>query len=93
MPITASEARKALFPLIEKADDDHEAVEIVSRQGNAVLVSTEDHAALREGSYLPRSPANARRLLRAYENALSTVGVSERTLIDPDAVGPAVDAG
>ncbi|MFG2114050.1 type II toxin-antitoxin system Phd/YefM family antitoxin [Streptomyces sp. NPDC048718] len=93
MPITASEARKALFPLTKRADDDHEAVEIVSRHGNAVLVSTEDYAALREGSYLLRSPANARRLLRAYENALSTVGVSERALIDPDAVDPAVDAG
>lgn len=74
MPITASEARKALFPLIKKVNDDHEAIEIVSKHGNAVLVSAEDYAALREGSYLLRSPANARRLLKAYENALANVG-------------------
>lgn len=92
MSITASEARKALFPLIKKVNDDHEAIEIVSRHGNAVLVSAEDYAALREGSYLLRSPANARRLLRAYENALGNINVSERKLIDPDAPDPGVGA-
>jgi antitoxin YefM len=89
MSITASEARKALFPLIKKVNDDHEAIEIVSKHGNAVLVSAEDYAALREGSYLLRSPANARRLLKAYENALSGINLTERKLIDPDAA----DAG
>ncbi|NDZ77177.1 type II toxin-antitoxin system prevent-host-death family antitoxin [Streptomyces sp. SID10853] len=78
--------------MIRKVNDDHEAIEIVSRHGNAVLVSAEDYAALREGSYLLRSPANARRLLKAYENALGDINVSERELIDPDVTGPAVDA-
>ncbi|WDZ91832.1 type II toxin-antitoxin system Phd/YefM family antitoxin [Nocardiopsis sp. HUAS JQ3] len=84
MSITASEARRSLFPLIKKVNDDHDAIEIVSRHGNAVLVSAEDYAALREGAYLLRSPANARRLLKAYENALDGTGVSERGLIGPD---------
>ncbi|QQQ77184.1 type II toxin-antitoxin system prevent-host-death family antitoxin [Saccharothrix sp. 6-C] len=85
MSITASEARKALFPLIKQVNEDHEAIEIVSKHGNAVLVSAEDYAALREGSYLLRSPANARRLLKAYENALGGVGLSARELIDSEA--------
>ncbi|MEV6080601.1 MULTISPECIES: type II toxin-antitoxin system Phd/YefM family antitoxin [unclassified Streptomyces] len=89
MSISASEAHNALFPLIKKVNDDHEAIEIVSEHGNAVLVSAEDHASLREGSYLLRSPANARRLLRAYENALGDIKVSERELVVPDAEGPA----
>ncbi|MFF1304130.1 type II toxin-antitoxin system Phd/YefM family antitoxin [Streptomyces sp. NPDC058307] len=71
MSITASEARKALFPLIKKINDDHEAIEIVSKHGNAVLVSAEGYAALRAGSYLLRSPANARRLLNASAAARS----------------------
>jgi antitoxin YefM len=83
--ITASEARKQLFPLIKKVNEDHDAVEIVSRHGNAVLVSAEDYAALREGAYLLRSPANARRLLKAYENALSGIHLAEHDLVDPDA--------
>ncbi|MEU2869309.1 type II toxin-antitoxin system prevent-host-death family antitoxin [Streptomyces olivoreticuli] len=91
MSITASEARKAFFPLIKKVNDDHEAIEIVSKYGNAVLVSADDYSALREGSYLLRSPANARRLLKAYENALANVNVSERELIDPDAVNAACE--
>ncbi|MFJ1545232.1 type II toxin-antitoxin system Phd/YefM family antitoxin [Streptomyces sp. NPDC088246] len=81
-----------LFPLIKKVNDDHGAIEIVSKYGNAVLVSAEDYAALREGSYLLRSPANARRLLKAYENALGNINVSERELIDPDAADPAAGA-
>ena len=51
MSITASEARKELFPLIKKVNEDHDAIEIVSKHGNAVLVSAEDYAALREGAY------------------------------------------
>lgn len=85
MSITASEARRELFPLIRKVNEDHDAIEIVSKHGNAVLVSAEDYAALREGAYLLRSPANARRLLKAYENALNGIHLAEHVLIDPDA--------
>ena len=88
MSITASEARKGLFPLIKKVNEDHDAIEIVSRHGNAFLVSAEDYAALREGAYLLRSPANARRLLKAYENALNGVHVAEHDLADSDAADP-----
>ena len=88
MSITASEARKSLFPLIKKVNEDHDAIEIVSKHGNAVLVSAEDFSALREGAYLLRLPANARRLLKAYENALNGVNLAEHRLIDPDAADP-----
>jgi len=84
MSITASEARKGLFPLIKKVNEDHDAIEIVSKHGNAVLICAEDYAALREGAYLLRSPANARRLLKAYENALAGIGTAEHELVDPD---------
>jgi antitoxin YefM len=83
MSITASEARKALFPLIKQVNDDHDVIEIVSKHGNVVLLCAEDYAALREGAYLLRSPANARRLLDAYENAVNGLHLAERDLIDP----------
>lgn len=69
MSISASEARKRLFPLIEQVNDDHDAIEIVSRKGNAVLMPADEYAAWQETAYLFRSPANARRLLDAYERA------------------------
>ncbi|GEL93422.1 type II toxin-antitoxin system Phd/YefM family antitoxin [Cellulomonas composti] len=79
MAITASEARRTLFPLIERVNDDHDAVEIVSKHGSAVLMSGEDYAAWQETAYLFRSPANARRLLDAAEQA-SRGAVAEHSL-------------
>lgn len=69
MSISASEARKNLFPLIEQVNEDRDAVEIVSRKGNAVLMPADEYAAWQETAYLFRSPANARRLLDAYDRA------------------------
>ncbi|MFZ1381946.1 MAG: type II toxin-antitoxin system prevent-host-death family antitoxin [Scrofimicrobium sp.] len=69
MSISASEARKTLFPLIERINQDREAVEIVSRKGNAVLMPADEYSAWQETAYLFRSPANTRRLLDAYERA------------------------
>jgi antitoxin YefM len=67
MAITASEARKNLFPLIQRVNDDRAPVEITSKKGNAVLISSADYEAWQETAYLFRSPANARRLLDAAE--------------------------
>ncbi|MGO1319635.1 MAG: type II toxin-antitoxin system Phd/YefM family antitoxin [Galactobacter sp.] len=81
MSISASEARKTLFPLIERINNDQEAVQIVSRKGNAVLMPTDEYAGWQETAYLFRSPANARRLLDAYERART--GQAEVHDLDP----------
>ena len=65
--ISASEARKTLFPLIERVNEDHTPIEIVSKRGNAVLVSKEDWDSIMETNYLLRSPANAKRLAESVE--------------------------
>ncbi len=69
MAITATEARKNLFPLLEQVNDDHSPVEIVSRRGNAVLIAQADYDALQETAYLLRSPANAKHLIESLEQA------------------------
>lgn len=69
MAISASEARKSLFPLIEQVNEDHVAVEITSKKGTAFLVSEAEWRSLQETAYLLRSPANARRLLAAMEQS------------------------
>lgn len=86
MSITASEARRNLFPLIEQVNDDHTAVEIVSRRGNAVLMSADEYAALAETAYLLRSPANASRLHTAYTDALAGRNLVHRDLSDLEAI-------
>lgn len=73
--ITATEARKRLFPLIEEVNDDRTAVEIVSKHGNAVLMSKAEFDSWQETAYLLSTPANARRLLEAMERARQ--GLSE----------------
>jgi antitoxin YefM len=65
--ISASEARRTLFPLIEQVNADHTPVEIVSKRGNAVLVSKEDWDSIVETNYLLRTPANAKRLMESVE--------------------------
>lgn len=69
MSISATEARRTLFPLIERINADRDAVEIVSRHGNAVLMPAEEYSAWQETAYLFRSPENARRLLDSYVRA------------------------
>lgn len=65
MTISASEARRDLFPLIKRANDDHVRVPISSKSGDAVLMSTDDYESWQETIYLLRSPANAQRLMEA----------------------------
>lgn len=67
--ITATDARKNLFGLIRQVNDDHAPVEVVSKHGNAVIISKADYDALTETDYLLRSPKNAERLLDSLERA------------------------
>lgn len=67
--ITASEARKTLFGLIQQVNDDHTAVEVVSRHGNAVILSKDDYDAMTETAYLLRNSTGAKRLVAAIERA------------------------
>jgi antitoxin YefM len=71
MAVTASEARKNLFPLIEQVNDDHTPIEITSRRGDAVLLSRADYDALEETAHLLRVPANAKRLIESLQQAVA----------------------
>ena len=69
--ITATEARKSLFGIIQQVNDDRTTIEVVSRHGNVVILSKDDYDALAETAYLLRNPANAGRLLTAIDRAKS----------------------
>lgn len=71
MAVTATEARKNLFPLIQQVNEDHAVVEITSRNGDAVLMSRDEYDALAETAHLLRVPANARHLLESLQQARS----------------------
>lgn len=65
MAITATEARKKLFPLIKQVNDDRTPIEIISNHGRAYLIAADDYESMAETDYLLRSPANAARLIAA----------------------------
>lgn len=71
MAVTASEARRRLLSLIGEVNDDMTAVEIVARTGNAYLVPAAEYESIQETAHLLQSPANARRLLRSYQEAIT----------------------
>lgn len=81
MAITASEARRELFTLIERVNQDRSEIEITSKRGSAVLMSRAEYDALQETAYLLRSPGNAKRLLRSLEQARSGQTV-ERDVVE-----------
>jgi antitoxin YefM len=81
MTITASEARKNLFPLIKQVNDDHAPVRIASKGGNAVLMSEEDYEAWQETMYLLRSRRNAERLMKSIAE-MDAGGGTVRDLIE-----------
>ena len=67
--ITASDARKNLFPILGQINDDHSAVTITSKGGNGVLISEQDYEAWLTTMHLFSTPANARRLSEAIDRS------------------------
>ena len=57
MPIlTATEARKRLYTLLDDVADSHDPIQIVGKRNSAVLVSEEDWRVIQETLYLSSIP-------------------------------------
>lgn len=54
--LTATEARKKLYRLVDEAASSHEPITITGKRANAVLVSEEDWRAIQETLYLLNMP-------------------------------------
>ena len=54
--ITATEARKSLYRLVDEVQESHEPVQITSKRGSAVLISEDDWRAVQETLYLVSIP-------------------------------------
>ncbi|MGH3191957.1 MAG: type II toxin-antitoxin system Phd/YefM family antitoxin [Streptosporangiaceae bacterium] len=86
MAITATEARKRLFPLIKQVNDDRAPIEIVSNHGRAYLVAADDYESMEETDYLLRSPANAARLMSAAEEVRRGHALVTKTMDEIQAI-------
>jgi antitoxin YefM len=54
--ISATEARKQLYKLLDDVSDSHEPVQITGKRGNAVLIGEDDWRAVQETLYLVSTP-------------------------------------
>jgi prevent-host-death family protein len=54
--ITATEARKLLYQLLDDVADSHEPIQITGKRGNAVLIAEDDWRAVQETLYLLSVP-------------------------------------
>jgi prevent-host-death family protein len=54
--ISATEARKKLYSLVDDVAESHEPVQIAGRRNSAVLISEEDWRAIQETLYLTSIP-------------------------------------
>ncbi len=54
--VTATEARKNLYGLVDQVQESHEPIQITGKRGNAVLVSEDDWRAVQETLHLVSIP-------------------------------------
>lgn len=54
--ISATEARKSLYRLVDQVQESHEPIQITGKRGNAVLVAEDDWRAIQETLHLASIP-------------------------------------
>ncbi|MCH9737947.1 MAG: type II toxin-antitoxin system Phd/YefM family antitoxin [Actinomycetia bacterium] len=59
---------------MEQVNDNFEAVEILSKRGDAFLISADEYRSLQETAHLLRGPANANRLLASLDSLAAGKG-------------------
>ena len=67
--MTASRARRELYPLLGRINQDRDVIRITSRAGNAVLMSEDDYDALMTARHLFSTKANSERLMASLADA------------------------
>jgi len=67
--MTATAVRRDIFSLIRRVTENADHVEIVSKHGNAVLMSADEYEAMATTAHLFSTPANATRLRQAIDDA------------------------
>lgn len=69
--VSATEARKRLYALIDEVRQSHEAVQITGKRGNAVLLAEEDWRAIQETLQLVSIPGMRESILEGMATDVS----------------------
>ena len=65
--LTASEARKKLFALLDDVADSHEPIRIAGKRNAAVLLAEEDWRAIQETLYLDSLPGMRKSIVKGLK--------------------------
>lgn len=65
--LTATEARKRLYKLLDEVAESHEPIQISGKRNSAVLVSEKDWRAIRETLYLTGIPGMSESIKRGLK--------------------------
>jgi antitoxin YefM len=69
--LSASEARKRLFNLVDEVKNTHEPVQIIGLRNSAILISEEDWRAVQETLYLLSIPGMRESIKEGLETPIS----------------------
>lgn len=69
--ITATEARKNIYKLVEQSNEINEPIQITGKKNNAVLVSEADWRNIQETLYLASIPAMRASIIAGLKTPLS----------------------
>ena len=85
MDTSYSELRQNLKKMIDWTSDNHEPAFITThKERKAVLISYDDFCSLEETAHLLKSPANARRLLKAIADSEHNKNIQKHGIIDEE---------
>ena len=65
--ITATNARKELYKLINQVQESHEPICITSKNGSSILISEEDFAAIQETLHLQSIPGMTQSIIEGMK--------------------------
>ena len=68
--LTATEARKRLYKLVDEVQESHEPVQITGKRGNAVLIGEDDWRAVQETLYLVSIPGMRESILEGMATSV-----------------------
>ena len=69
--ITATEARKNLYRLLDEVSESHEPIQITGKRSNAVLISEDDWRAVQETLYLHSIPGMKESIIEGMKTPIS----------------------
>jgi len=70
--ITATEARRLLYKLVDEVSESHEPIQIAGKRNAAVLISEEDWRAIQETLYLQMIPGMKKSILEGLKTPVES---------------------